>query len=68
MVAFGWTAVAQVWAVALVVMALVFWFTTEDDPVIAAQRRRGERPQSTMMQLTPLRRARLHHREPSISL
>ena len=56
MVAFGWTAVAQVWAVALVAMALVFWFTTEDDPVHAAQRRRGERPKSTMMQLTPLRR------------
>jgi NNP family nitrate/nitrite transporter-like MFS transporter len=56
MVAFGWTAVAQVWAVALVVMALVFWFTTDDDPVIAAQRRRRERPQSAMLQLAPLRK------------
>jgi NNP family nitrate/nitrite transporter-like MFS transporter len=56
MVAFGWTAVAQAWAVALLVMALVFWFTTEDDPVIAAQRRRSERPQSAMLQLTPLRK------------
>ena len=56
MVAFGWTTVAQVWAVALLIMALVFWFTTEDDPVIAAQRRRGERPTSAMVQLAPLRK------------
>jgi NNP family nitrate/nitrite transporter-like MFS transporter len=56
MVAFGWTTVAQVWAVALVIMALLFWFTTEDDPVIVAQRRRGGRPTSTMLQLTPLRK------------
>ena len=56
MVAFGWTAVAQVWAVALLVMAVVFWLTTEDDPVIAAQRRRNERPKSAMLQLAPLRK------------
>ena len=56
MVAFGWTAVAQVWAVALLVMAVVFWFTTEDDPVIAAQRRRSERPRSAMLQLAPLQK------------
>jgi NNP family nitrate/nitrite transporter-like MFS transporter len=56
MVAFGWTAVAQAWALALALMALVFWFTTEDDPVLAARRRRGERPQSAMLQLAPLRR------------
>ena len=56
MVAFGWTMVAQVWAVALLITALVFWLTTEDDPVIAAQRRRGERPTSAMLQLTPLRK------------
>jgi NNP family nitrate/nitrite transporter-like MFS transporter len=55
MVAFGWTAVAQAWAAALLVMALVFWFTTEEDPVIAAQRRRGAKPRSAMLQLAPLR-------------
>ena len=56
MVAFGWTAVAQVWAIALLIMALAFWFTTEDDPVLAAQRGCGQRPASAMLQLTPLRR------------
>ncbi len=32
MVAFGWHAVAEVWAAAMVVMALIFYFTTSDDP------------------------------------
>jgi NNP family nitrate/nitrite transporter-like MFS transporter len=54
MVAFGWTTVAQVWALALVVMAIVFYATTRDDPVLVEQRRTGERPQSAAMQLTPL--------------
>jgi NNP family nitrate/nitrite transporter-like MFS transporter len=56
MVAFGWTMVAQVWAVALVIMAVVFWFTTEDDPVLVAQRRRGEKPRSAALHLAPLKR------------
>jgi MFS transporter, NNP family, nitrate/nitrite transporter len=54
MVAYGWTTVAQVWAIALLVMAAIFWFTTEDDPVLRERRRLGRRPQSTALQLTPL--------------
>ncbi len=38
LVAYGWQAVAQVWAIGLAVMAVVFWFTTRDDPVIVARR------------------------------
>ncbi len=38
LIAWGWQAVALIWAAVLVVMALVFWFTTEDDPVIKARR------------------------------
>lgn len=34
----GWQSVAQIWAAALVVMAVVFWFTTGDDPVIRERR------------------------------
>jgi NNP family nitrate/nitrite transporter-like MFS transporter len=56
MVAFGWTTVAQAWAVALLVMAVIFWLTTADDPVITAQRRHGEKPSPTLLHLTPLRK------------
>ncbi|MCG8547533.1 MAG: MFS transporter [Alphaproteobacteria bacterium] len=55
LVAFGWEMVAQVWAVALVVTAVVFWFTTEDDPETKARRARGERAQSALLQLEPLK-------------
>ncbi|TIV26892.1 MAG: MFS transporter, partial [Mesorhizobium sp.] len=33
LLAWGWQSVALIWAAALVVMAIVFWFTTNDDPV-----------------------------------
>ncbi|WP_454748979.1 nitrate/nitrite transporter [Ciceribacter selenitireducens] len=55
LVAFGWHAVAQVWAGALVVMAIVFWFATKDDPVLVERRRTGEKPKSTWMELEPLK-------------
>ena len=45
LVAFGWEMVAQAWAAALVVMAVVFWFTTDDDPEYAfAEAKRGKGP------------------------
>jgi MFS transporter, NNP family, nitrate/nitrite transporter len=56
MVAYGWEAVAQVWAAALVVMAVVFWFTTHDDPVLVARRREGRAPESTALHFEPLKR------------
>jgi NNP family nitrate/nitrite transporter-like MFS transporter len=55
LVAFGWQTVAVVWASVLAVMAIIFWFTTDDDPEIKARRARGEKPRSVMMQLEPLR-------------
>lgn len=55
LVAFGWQMVAVVWAAALVVMAVVFWFSTEDDPEIRARRARHEKPRSLLTQLEPLR-------------
>jgi len=54
MVAFGWTTVAQVWAAALVVMAVVFWFTTSDDPVLRARRAGAAKPLTLAEQLAPL--------------
>ena len=55
-VAFGWTAVAQYWALGLAVMAVIFYVTTKDDPVLVEQRRTGEKPQSAAMQLMPLKK------------
>jgi NNP family nitrate/nitrite transporter-like MFS transporter len=55
LVAFGWHAVAQIWAAALVVMAIVYWVTTKDDPVLVERRRKGEQPKSTLLELEPLR-------------
>ncbi|CDX44545.1 Nitrate/nitrite transporter protein [Mesorhizobium plurifarium] len=38
LLAWGWQSVALIWAAALVVMAIVFWLTTSDDPVIRERR------------------------------
>ncbi|WP_270936259.1 MFS transporter [Falsiroseomonas oryzae] len=54
MVSLGWQAVAQLWAVGLVVMAVVFWLTTSDDPDLAARRARGVQPESFAAMMAPL--------------
>jgi NNP family nitrate/nitrite transporter-like MFS transporter len=55
MVAYGWQSVAQVWAVALVVMAAIFWFTTNDDPALVARRREKRAPESAASLMAPLK-------------
>ncbi|MGN6363601.1 MFS transporter [Asticcacaulis taihuensis] len=55
MVAFGWTAVAQYWALGLFVMALVFFFTTKDDPDLVSRRKSGVKAVPMLTQLAPLR-------------
>ncbi len=55
MVAFGWKAVAQIWALGLVVMAIVFWFSTKDDPQLAARRKAGLKPEPISAMLVPLK-------------
>jgi NNP family nitrate/nitrite transporter-like MFS transporter len=55
MVAFGWQAVAQIWAAALVVMAVVFFVMTKDDPDLADRRRRGVKPESFAAMMEPLK-------------
>ena len=42
LVAYGWQTTAQVWATAIAVMAVIFWFTTKEDPVEMARRAKGE--------------------------
>ncbi len=54
MVAMGWHAVAHIWAAAMVVMALVFYFGTADDPVLAERRLTGEKPAGILAGLEPL--------------
>ena len=47
MVAYGWKAVANIWAVAIAVMAVVFWLMTRDDPQLEARRKSGAKPASS---------------------
>jgi MFS transporter, NNP family, nitrate/nitrite transporter len=55
LVAFGWEAVAQAWAAVLAVMAVVFWLTTGDDPVIRARRAGQGRRRSLASEFEPLK-------------
>jgi MFS transporter, NNP family, nitrate/nitrite transporter len=55
MVAMGWTAVAQIWAAALAVMAVIFFVLAKDDPELAARKKSGAKPKSLAEQLEPLR-------------
>jgi NNP family nitrate/nitrite transporter-like MFS transporter len=54
MVAFGWQAVAQVWAAVLFAMAIAFWLLTKDDPELVERRRVGAKPEPFIAQLAPL--------------
>ena len=54
MVAFGWKAVAQVWAVGLILMAIVFYFCTKDDPSLAARKKHKHAPEPFLAQMAPL--------------
>ena len=44
-----------VWAAVLVVIAIVFWITTEDDPELKARRAAGAGAKGILVQLEPLR-------------
>ncbi len=54
MVGLGWQAVAQIWAAALVVTAVAFFLTTQDDPDLAARRAQGAPPESFAAMMAPL--------------
>jgi NNP family nitrate/nitrite transporter-like MFS transporter len=55
MLAMGWQGVARVWAAALVVMAVLFFLTTKDEPDLAERRARGAKPRPFTEQFAPLR-------------
>ena len=55
MVAYGWKAVANIWAITIAVMAIVFWLTTRDDPQLEQRRRSGAKPEPLRAMLAPLK-------------
>lgn len=59
LVAYGWQTVAQLWAAGLIVMAAIFWFTSEDDPAVVERRRAHIKAESSWLQLEPLKNAHL---------
>lgn len=59
MVAFGWEMVAKVWAIALLIMAVVFWITTSDEPELIERRAKQEKPKTTAMAMEPLKEMRV---------
>ena len=56
MLAYGWETVAQVWSSVLAVIALLYFFTTRDDPELVERRRTGTKATPALMQLEPLRK------------
>ena len=58
MLALGWEAVAQIWAGALLIIALGFFLLTRDEPQLVARRCSGEKA-AAWMQLTPLKDLRV---------
>lgn len=59
MLALGWEAVAQIWAGALLCIAVAFFALTRDEPQLIERRRTGEKPVAAWLQLTPLKDLRV---------
>ena len=55
LLAFGWEQAARIYAVVLLVTAVLFFLATREDPVTAARKAAGEKPRSAFLQLEPLR-------------
>lgn len=59
LLAWGWQAVALVWAGVLAVMAVTFYLTTTDDPVLIERRKTGAPAKPFMLELSALRDVRV---------
>ncbi len=55
MVAYGWQGVAQVWAVAIALMGVIFFFLAKDDPKLVERRKSGVKAPTIAQQFAPLR-------------
>ncbi len=56
MVAYGWHMVAQVWAAALFIAAIIYYIITKDEPELKARKASGEKPKSMASALEPLKK------------
>lgn len=56
MVAMGWVAVAHIWAGVMLVTAILFWLTTEDDPELKERRKKGVKAAGMWLQMKPLQK------------
>ncbi|MGL4965325.1 MAG: MFS transporter [Inquilinus sp.] len=59
LLAWGWQAVAEIWALALAVMAVMFWFTTGDDPEYRRRKLHGRAPKPFLQEFAPLKDPRV---------
>lgn len=59
LLAWGWEAVAQIWAVALAMTAVIFWFTTTEDPAFRARREGKIAKRSFAQEFAPLKNAQV---------
>ena len=59
LLAWGWQAVALVWAGVLAAMAVTFYLTTTDDPVLIERRKTGASAKPFMLELSALRDVRV---------
>jgi len=55
LVAIGWQGTAQVYAVVLAVIAVLFYLFSKDDPKLAERKRKNEQPRSMLKQMEPLK-------------
>jgi NNP family nitrate/nitrite transporter-like MFS transporter len=55
MVAAGWMMVAKVWAIAIAVIAILFYLFSQDDPSLAERRMTGAKPMPFREQMAPLK-------------
>ena len=56
MTAMGWPTVARIWAVALILAGLAFFFISKDEPQLAQRRAAKTPPPSLLAQFAPLKR------------
>lgn len=55
LVALGWQGTAQVYAVMLATIAVLFFLLSKDDPKLAARKEKKEKPRSIVQQMEPLK-------------